>query len=59
MPIGKIEVFNETRDDWNACVEQAEQHFTANEIKHRHAMRAEPMTCFFHNMAKFILTTYG
>ena len=27
--------------------------------KHRHAMRAEPMTFFFHNMVKFILTTYG
>ena len=30
-----------------------------NGVKHRHAMRAEPMTFFFHNMVKLILTTYG
>ena len=33
MPIGKIEAFDETNDDWNAYVERLEQYFIANEIK--------------------------
>ena len=33
MPIGKIEAFDETNDDWNAYVEPIEQYFIANEIK--------------------------
>ena len=33
MPIGKIEAFDETNDDWNAYVERIEQYFIANEIK--------------------------
>ena len=33
MPIGKIETFDETNDDWNAYVERLEQYFIANEIK--------------------------
>ena len=33
MPIGKIEAFDETNDDWNAYVERIEQFFIANEIK--------------------------
>ena len=33
MPIGKIEAFGETNDDWNAYVERVEQYFIANEIK--------------------------
>lgn len=33
MPIGKIETFDETNDDWNAYVERIKQYFTANEIK--------------------------
>ena len=32
MPIGKIEAFDETSDDWNAYVERVEQYFIANEI---------------------------
>ena len=30
MPIGKIEAFDETSDDWNTCVERVEQYFIAN-----------------------------
>ena len=33
MPIGKIEAFDETTDNWDAYVERVEQHFIANEIK--------------------------
>ena len=33
MPIGKIEAFDETNNDWNAYVERVEQYFFANEIK--------------------------
>ena len=33
MPIGKIEAFDETNDDWNVYVERVEQYFTADEIK--------------------------
>ena len=33
MPIGKIEAFDETNDDWNAYVERLEQYFIAKEIK--------------------------
>ena len=33
MPIGKIEAFNETSDNWNAYVEWVEQYFIANDIK--------------------------
>ena len=33
MPIGKIETFDETNDDWNAYVERIKQYFIANEIK--------------------------
>lgn len=33
MPIGKIEAFDETNDDWNPCVERVEQYCIANEIK--------------------------
>lgn len=33
MPIGKIEAFDDTNDDWNAYVERIEQYFIANEIK--------------------------
>ena len=33
MPIGKIEAFDETNDDWNAYVERVEHYFIANEIK--------------------------
>ena len=33
VPIGKIEAFNETSDNWNAYVDWVEQYFIANEIK--------------------------
>ena len=33
MPIGKIEAFDETNDNWNAYVERVEQYFIANDIK--------------------------
>jgi len=33
MPIGKVEVFDETNDDWNTYVEHIEQYFIANKIK--------------------------
>ncbi|PFX12147.1 Retrovirus-related Pol polyprotein from transposon 17.6 [Stylophora pistillata] len=33
MPIGKIEAFDETNDDWLAYVERVEQYFLANDIK--------------------------
>ena len=33
MPIGNVEAFDETNDDWNAYVERIEQYFIANEIK--------------------------
>ncbi|KAL9954326.1 hypothetical protein ACROYT_G041847 [Oculina patagonica] len=38
MPIGKIEAFDETNDDWNAYVERIEQYFIANEIKEEKQM---------------------
>ena len=33
MPIGKIEAFDKTNDNWNAYVERVEQYFIANNIK--------------------------
>jgi len=33
MPIGKIEAFDETNDDWNACVERVKQYCITNKIK--------------------------
>ena len=33
MPIGKIEAFDETNDNWNAYLEWVEQNFIANDIK--------------------------
>ena len=33
MPIGKIEAFDETSDNWNAYLERVEQYFIANDIK--------------------------
>lgn len=33
IPIGMIEAFDGTNDDWNAYDEQVEQYFIANEIK--------------------------
>ena len=33
MPIGKIEAFDKTSDNWNAYVERVEQYLIANNIK--------------------------
>lgn len=30
--IGKLEEFDETRDDWNAYIERVEQYFLANDV---------------------------
>ena len=33
--IGKLEEFDETRDDWTAYIERVEQYFLANDCRRR------------------------